>query len=165
MSFNKNNFIPINENAFVLHNFLSEEEADLLFKKAFNSSFTENDHPAQQIAYIPDKYVHEKISSILDNKIFCSNLGIFNTKPGMSWEEHTDLDYHTKPRYKKLYGGIIYLNDFLGGDLFYSESNTIYHPLKGDIVLHNANTKHGVSKLLSDYRYTINFYIWKNNVV
>lgn len=54
------------------------------------------------------------------------------------------------------WGFIIYYNDFEGGSLFYPDQCRIYHPKKGDILIHSSEEHciHGVSRLESETRYT-----------
>lgn len=59
------------------------------------------------------------------------------------------------------YGMVIYLNDFEGGELEYTQQNVIYKPSIGDFVIHSAkeHCTHGVKTVLSEVRYS-----YSNNI-
>ena len=166
MSFDQRQFIKINEDAFVFKNFITDEHADEMKMVAESNYFTVREsHPIHEISGYPDGKVHQMISRLLEKGTFCSNLSFVNTPKGLFWGEHTDLLDYDKPSKKKTHGGIIYLNNFDGGDVYYPESKTSYHPNKGDMIIHRSDKVHGVKEVKSDSRYTINFHLWTRNVI
>jgi hypothetical protein len=166
MSFDKRQFVKINDYAFVFKNFITDQHADEMQKIAKTNHFiVRESHPIQEISGYPDGRVHEMISRLLEKGTFCSNLSFVNTPKGLFWGEHTDLEDYNKPYQKKTHGGIVYLNNFEGGDVYYSESNTSYHPNRGDLLIHESDKLHGVTEVKSDGRYTINFHLWVKNVI
>jgi hypothetical protein len=166
MSFDKRQFIEINPDAFVYKNFIDAEYADILKNDAYSNTFTIRDiHPIHEIHGYPDGQVHQKISRLMDKSTFCSNLSFVNTPEGLSWAEHTDLEAYDNLKRKKIFGGIIYLENFEGGEVYYPETNTEYHPSKGDMIIHSSKVIHGVREVKSKSRYTINFHLWGRDVV
>ena len=165
MSFNKDGFTKINEEAFVYKGFIDEDHADKLKNMAQKSPFKVREiHPIHEIGPVEDKHINEKISGILNPGNHCPGLSLVNTPRGLSWADHTDLDgYDNSVEGNKIFGGIIYLEDFDGGEICYKDYNTEYHPEKGDMVLHSSSVVHSVNEVKSDSRYTINFHIWSSD--
>jgi hypothetical protein len=105
--------------------------------------------------------IEKEISKILDDNLYCRVSDVVLTPKGVSWGEHTDLDEYpfTDNNEEKLYNGILYLNDFIGGDIYYPEYNASHHPKKGDLVIHESRLIHGVREVKSDARLSISFVI------
>lgn len=53
------------------------------------------------------------------------------------------------------YGYVIYVNDFEGGEIYYTDIDLEYAPKKGDLVIHSASSKykHGVRPVTKGPRY------------
>ena len=167
MSFNKENFIKINEEAFVYKNFINKDYAEKLKLLAKEMPFKVREiHPIHEMGHIADGYINEKISRLLNSNSYCPGLSLVNTPKGLSWAKHTDLDsYDDSQRGSKTFGGVIYLEDFKGGEICYPDYDIEYHPDQGDMILHSASVVHSVNEVISDSRYTINFHIWSSDVI
>jgi hypothetical protein len=53
-------------------------------------------------------------------------------------------------------GLIMYLNDFEGGEIYYSNQDVTYYPKAGDLVIHSSqeHCRHQVQEVKSDIRYS-----------
>jgi hypothetical protein len=59
------------------------------------------------------------------------------------------------------YGYVMYLNDFTGGEIYYTDINLEIAPQKGDLVVHSASSKykHGVKPVVKGPRYAYTNFI------
>ena len=97
---------------------------------------------------------------------------------GNFWGEHSDIHDFTEAEnlsklyvegtpYKELelsiYGLVVYLNKFEGGEIYYPTQNIIYAPNQGDMVIHSALpiALHGVKPVISEKRYSYSNHIYK----
>ena len=163
MTINFSKFENINESAFLIKSFLDENLCDKIIKKTIidlNKIKKFNKISNIKLEFYKEE-VKKMVDSLLNNGIQSNGFTFVETPKGISWPEHTDSGNWNYANAKKLFGGIIYLNNFSGGDVYYPDTNTKYHPSKGDLIIHDVNTIHGVTLVESDFRYGIVFFIWK----
>lgn len=172
------NFEEIGDEIYVYKNFLSEEECSLIVNSLDN--FSKEDWEINRFNDLPTiqnvkelNLVYEKLNSILPDHLFLAGkqLTAFIMQKYKTWPEHYDSDYLQSTKksmlsYKEgmkyveknycVYGSIVYLNDFEGGEIYYPNQNIEYHPNKGDLVIHSSEAKclHGVKMVKSSKRYT-----------
>jgi hypothetical protein len=164
MHFNRENFLNISDYSFVHHNFINDSMCDKISKEMLR--FSENPkninlvNEIKVLKNMDNKKIKKQISNILDSNLYCSMFDFVNTPKGISWGEHTDLDDpYAQIDEEKLYNGIVYFNDFIGGDIYYPEYNAFHHPKKGDLVIHESRLVHGVTETKSDARLSMSFVI------
>jgi hypothetical protein len=166
MSFDKSKFEKINDSAYVYKNFLSEKQCNNLIylskKFLFKPLFDTHDAIFASGELINQSFLPEMMREFLDKETFAGGFAFGNTPKNGKWPVHTDSEGKLD-KGVKTWGGILYLNNFEGGDVFYPETNTSYHPNLGDIVLHTKYVEHGVKEVLSDVRKTIIFHLWELN--
>lgn len=59
------------------------------------------------------------------------------------------------------YGAVVYLSDFGGGEIYYSEQGIEYKPEVGDLVIHSSfpDYRHGVREVTSGVRYVYSTFL------
>lgn len=64
-----------------------------------------------------------------------------------------------------LYGIVVYLSEFAGGEIYYPNQEVIFAPEPGDMIIHASSVecKHGVKPVLSGNRFVVSPYIVKYN--
>ena len=62
--------------------------------------------------------------------------------------------------FDKKWGGVIYISDFEGGELYYPDVNIECKPNKGDMVIHRSDLPHGTKINQTDERRTITFVVY-----
>jgi hypothetical protein len=164
MYFNRENFLNISDYSFVHHNFISDRLCNKISKKILRLSENKEEinfvNDIKVMKNMNNKKIVKKISSLLDSNLYCNTFDFVNTPKGVSWGEHTDLDDpFADSTEEKLYNGIIYLNDFIGGAIYYPEYNALHQPKKGDLVIHESRLIHGVTEVKSDARLSMSFVI------
>ena len=164
MHFNRENFLNISDYSFVHHNFISDTLCNDLANKMIQISQDEDNvkwvNGIKVMQNIDNTEIVKKIYNILDTDLYCGVFDFVITPKGISWGEHTDLDDpYVENNEEKLYNGIIYLNNFVGGDIYYPEYNVSHHPQKGDLVIHESRLVHGVTETKSDARISMSFVI------
>lgn len=170
----------IDKNIFILKNFISQEEADVLLNIALNSSSSD----WEQYDYIPHGEDHEWENRILMldpsndtvNKIFTRIQDIINKIIGTNKYEYTGFnsiyraqqgdfmkthaDIGLGPKFK--YGIVLYLNgNYTGGEIYYPNLNIVVKPEALSLVLHPANEiyRHGVREVTLGTRYSMTSFI------
>jgi hypothetical protein len=164
----------IHDMVYVFHNAFSDEQCGITMDKSKSSS----QHNSYVIPKV-DTFVKilaegkpmEDEKELLNNLlkpgpgVKYSDLCITNVQYNKCWGPHEDSmkgrDFNAEGRL--FYAGVLYLNDFEGGDLVYPDIGVKYKGKKGDLVLHDANIWHFVNRVQSEDRYAMTFYIWKNH--
>jgi hypothetical protein len=182
MGFDKTNFKKINENAFLFNNFISKEECDRFIELTVGCEWTEAGGGQVKLCEVfSDEHtsLYNKIKNICDKDVVPNGLIYSKIEKGKFWYEHKDEMGYGGNDESKLFGGVIYINDFEGGEIFYPEEGNqfkgesrwtpefggeIYHPSKGDMILHPVDVWHGTEPLLSDVRYAITFLLCKEKI-
>jgi len=163
-AFNKDGFKDIHQQSFVYNNFLSDELCDQLVLEMLNGKYTIYSNNGIRFY---DLSVDEKIKNMIFNisSPWVKNGGfVFCHIEQNSWcGDHRDSSYDYNLSGWHIWGGVIYLTNFKGGDMVYPEHNVRYHAKKGDLILHTGNTLHYVDHVESSDRYTITFYLWKED--
>ena len=165
-------FVKIHDEAFVYHNFLSQEELKEIFDNI--KQINNNEEIGHVIINMPDfaKYHERFISLFTGDKIHFADMTEIQVRyPGAGQKVHIDIVNHMNPLLymivDKDFEGekeeilinplafIIYLNDdYEGGEICYPEYNIEYKPAAGDLVVHCVETPHGVNIVKSGIRYT-----------
>ena len=102
------------------------------------------------------------IDNLCNESVRSRGLTFIHSPKGSFWGAHRDGTGHDHNLNGwHLWGGVIYLEDFEGGDIVYPEENKRYHPKKGDFLLHGSLTLHHIEEVKSDKRYTISLLLWK----
>ncbi len=161
-------FKKIDEEIWVINNFLHKEESEEYVSIAESADESEwwnkssgwydgkflsiNDKPIIKTSFEISKRFSELFENGSSYK-FGNPSSIHRMLPGQEMFVHADfpeLD-NIKEEYV-LCNAAIYHNDFEGGELFYPEIGIEYKPLPGDLVMHPGTTKyrHGVKKVLGN---------------
>lgn len=164
----------IHDMVYVFHNAFSDDQCTITMDK----SRLADKHNAYKIKKV-DTFVKilaegkpmEDEKLILNNLlnpgpgVQYSDLCITNVQYNKCWGPHEDSmkgrDFNNEGRL--FYAGVLYLNDFEGGELVYPDIGVKYKGKKGDLVIHDANVWHFVNRVKSVDRYAMTFYIWKNH--
>lgn len=176
MLFNNSNLIEIGKDIYVYKNFLSNEECDKY--ASFAKSLPEDKwKTSNNQVYIAEKTyslrpVPGKIRKIVPEELkVAMGCQIIRLSEGAKYEPHHDANIYTDviDRFNKykdgddfdlelypLYGIVVYLNDFEGGEIYYPEQGLEYKPSKGDLVIHSAgkHCTHGTRPVIAGDRYT-----------
>lgn len=147
----------------IIKNFLTKDECLILLKEAESSNNWKPQHKDTGIFILPSKNhklmidINNRVSKLFDKRLYTQMIRmIHKTDKNSFWEEHSDNSGAKNTRY----GVVIYLNDnFTGGDLIYTESNTIVKPEQGMLVCHPGDKRHKVSPVDSGNRYTLTSFI------
>lgn len=176
--FNHPNFEKIEENIWVIHNFLLENECKEYTQVAETAKEEEwwkenngwykgkflsiQDMPVIQTSFkISDRFA--KLFEYAKEYSFGGPGSIHRMLPGEEMFVHADFAEidNVKEDYV-LFNAAVYHNEFDGGELFYPELGIEYKPKSGDLVMHPGTTKyrHGVKKVLGDQtRYMSNTWV------
>jgi len=162
----------IEENIWVIHDFVKKEESEIYLQAA--RSANEEDWWKENGGWYKGKYLNLSQNNIiqeLSNSIIkrFSNLfkdgdkysygspgSIHRMTQGQEMFVHADFsEIDDKDDDIVLFNTAIYHNDVPGGEIYYPEIGVEYHPTQGDLVMHPGTTKyrHGVKKVLGDTRY------------
>ena len=157
-------FEKINDEAYVWRNFLDEEISDAAFQQSW------------ELSQDPDRFVREGIELLgnaMDQRIidkvedFFKDTGYeikyflhWYTPPHLWFGIHRDDEAPDITPIKKAYGGVLYLSEMNGGELFYPTNNTKVQPHKGDLILHTAGIPHGATGVDGDNKRTITFVVY-----
>jgi ectoine hydroxylase-related dioxygenase (phytanoyl-CoA dioxygenase family) len=182
MTFNKSKFYKINDKAFLYKNFISHDICDKLVNLSINLEYTEGGGDAKVLfadAFNNESSVVENlINDLCDEGICVNGLVYAKMKKNNKWHPHKDEMGYGGNDDSKLYGGVVYINDFDGGEIFYpipdSEGNMglewselyggeIYKPNKGDLILHTVDAWHATKPNLSDERIALTFLLVKKS--
>jgi hypothetical protein len=178
------NFEKIGDEIYLYKNFLSEKESLNILNVLENlekNNWTLNKFNNILTAKVNKlDLIYNKLNNILSKELYLP--GYQTTamlmEKGQSWPEHYDADYlddlkEEMSLYKDglnylekdycVYGSIVYLNDFEGGEIYYPKQNIEYKPNNGDLIIHSSEMKcmHGVKSVKSNKRYTYANLIYK----
>jgi predicted 2-oxoglutarate/Fe(II)-dependent dioxygenase YbiX len=149
----------------IIKNFLTKDECDLLLLEAKSSNNWKPQNQDTGIFILKTNNhkmmieIHKRLSLLFDKNLHTQMIRmIHKTDKDSFWSEHSDNSGGNDIEY----GVVIYLNeDFDGGELVYTESDTRIRPEKGLLVCHRGDQKHLVSKVTSGDRYTLTSFIRK----
>lgn len=158
----------INDFSVIYKNFVSQEICESIVNKMKNFELKSGKgrFPSRLIWGPESEHLDEgdqiinSISSLLSNGLVCDGLSFINVPKGSNWHEHTDSMGYSGEGNAKVYGGVIYLNNFDGGSLYYPESGTEVYPKIGDMVIHTVDVWHGTRITESENRFILTFLIW-----
>jgi hypothetical protein len=169
----------ITEGSYIYRNFLSDELCQKLYDQSKNSE-PEAIHyrEADGIYLIGTPVLQEcidQVNNLLKGSGYWTDLYLHWMVPkNYLFYVHRDDENPDYSGYNKEWGGVIYLSDFEGGDLFYpsadkqNDLNTIdpndimCHPNRRDMVIHRSDLPHGTRKNLTDDRRTITFVVYNH---
>ena len=170
-------FDKLENNIYVYHNFVLDNELDQinndldnleekLWHKFENKQHSQSPEMASMIPVL------NRLNAIVPNSFsIVQHTSINRLVRGGSWGIHSDnaefIDIRNKSKSlipgqpfrivdNNIYGIVVYLNTFYGGELFYTKKNLLYKPLPGDLIIHGAeeDCEHMVKEVLSDKRYS-----------
>jgi hypothetical protein len=178
---NLNGSVTLGTDIHVYPNFISEEERIEILKDIISipeekwvGHFNEGSQGAETAHALIEKFIpiNKRLSEILDDGVYLgSSLAATRMKRGWVGPHHTDnFDFLDVIEASKnlsneddfdiaensIAGLIMYLNDFEGGEIYYSNQDVTYYPKAGDLVIHSSqeHCRHQVQKVLSDIRYS-----------
>jgi len=183
---NNQNFVPIGEDIFVKHGFVTDDEIYVILNKIKLTKQEEWDcsHPEGHGVLSPmikevGRFT-ERLQNMIPDPLFVHKIGGVNRltvgqKHGIHSDNHDFLpirelhkNFESDKPYKlvddTVYGVVIYLNDdYDGGEIFYTKQNITYKPIAGDIIIHSAeeHCEHGVNPVKIGSRYSISSSIRK----
>lgn len=150
----------------IIHNFLSDEECNVLIQEAITSQKWKPQNENTGIFILKSENhkilidINKRVSGLFDKELHTQIIRmIHKTNSDSFWEEHSDNAGGEEIKY----GVVLYLNeDFEGGELVYPELDLEIKPKKGMLVYHLGSEKHRVSKVISGDRYTLTSFIREN---
>lgn len=176
MLFDNPNLISIGKDIYLYKNFLTKEECE--YYTSFARSLPEEKWEAQNqdISIATKTYylrpIPSKIRKIIPGELkVAMGCQVIRLLQGGKYEPHHDANIYSDVierfnRYKDgqdfdielypLYGIVVYLNDFEGGEIYYPLQNIEYKPTAGDLIIHSAeeHCTHGTKPVTSGERYT-----------
>ena len=183
--FNHNGYeiLQLEDNIFLIKNFISDQEQNDILSIAKNASDAEweldyyerkgKNHPIdlndnwykKALNIINSEYpeiLQDRLQKIIGNSLKVRKfLTIQRHYPGTNLPEHVDKQYNEKLEY----ASVLYLNDdFNGGELFFPLKNIMIKPKAKDLIFFYTGEKyiHGVKTVLpGPTRYVIATFIWK----
>ena len=179
--FNSLGFEKIENNIWVIHDFLSKEEQKEYTNLA--NSVNEEEWWKGNDSWYKGKFleisnmpimqtslnISERFANLFQNKnkyTFGSPSSIHRMLPGQDMYVHADFPETDRVQEDHvLFTAAMYFNEFQGGELFYSEIGIEYKPKPGDLVIHPGTTqyRHGVKPVLgSQTRYMSNTWVADN---
>lgn len=162
----------IEENIWVIHNFVKQEESEIYLEIA--NSVDEEEWWKENGGWYKGKYLNLSNNSIIKelstdiikrfstafkdgkNYQFGSPASIHRMIKGQEMFVHADFsEVDDEDKEVVLFNTAIYHNNVAGGEIYYPEIGIEYHPTQGDIVIHPGTTKyrHGVKPVLDQTRY------------
>jgi len=171
------NVEQIGPEVYIYKNFLSKEEADDICSYIDAKDESEWFHPIEGFfiknLICPEKisFVRDKLKTLLpDYMLLGESTNASKMVKGDKWGVHADVydfaeveqmakEYVEGTPYEirdlSIYGTVVYLNDFEGGEIFYPNLGIIYKPNPGDLVIHSSaeGCSHGVAIVKSEKRY------------
>lgn len=185
MFLNNLNMIEMDKDIYLYKNFLSQYEIEDI------SSYLDSQHESkwfkisEEIAaeniHLDEKLnkIRDRIVSLLPEKTYLGNsLQAVRMLKGQFWYEHADVhDWHEVEKLANsyvegtpfeekelpIYGVVVYLNNFIGGEIYYTNQNLTYKPNAGDMIIHGSSEMHthGVKEVKSEKRYSYSNHIYK----
>jgi hypothetical protein len=170
--YNVTDLSKIEENIWVLHNFVTQQESEVYLN--FANSSNEDQWWKENSGWYKGKYLNasnnieiqtisqsiiKRFSSLFktnENIQYGSPCSIHRMTKGQEMFVHADFSEIDKDDTGViLFNTAIYHNDVPGGEIYYPEIGVEYHPIQGDLVIHPGSTKyrHGVKPVLNDTRY------------
>jgi len=181
MFHNHPSFEKLGNDIYVFHNFLSNKELNHLQKFIKANERLLWNYKGEDIAYhkfsaytVEVDFIYNKLMAWLSiyspENYVKKNNSIIKLRKGETWSLHADnhdyLELRKKAsKYKEgseftlednnIWGLIVYLNDFEGGEVFYPRQNLTIKPLPGDLILHSSDEhcEHEVLEVLSEARF------------
>lgn len=172
------NFEKISDEAYVWRNFLGDELADVLFKEseAISNSPAGTDNLngyAREDRSDRVQLLHGDVDQRAVDKVneFFKDTG-FEIKHFLHWHNpadiwfpiHRDEEAPDPTPLKKSWGGVLYLSEMDGGELFYPTNNTWFQPHKGDLVLHTASIIHGAAAVKGENKRFVTFVVYDKSI-
>lgn len=169
---NLNNLNQIGEDIYVCKNFLSNEDL-LTINNEINlkkEDLWDTKNRSKEIKSLT--IIYNKIKKIVKDPYHTTNSSTMNILSiGDTWGLHADnadfLDTRKQSLLLKngedfilknnnIFGLVVYINDFGGGELNYPNQSITYKPQAGDFVIHSAeeHCSHKVLKVTSGVRYS-----------
>lgn len=180
---NNSNIVSLSEDIFLYKNFISENEAEALYKKCIdysdeiwnsvkNSVVWYNGKTTSDVAEARELF--KKVNDLVfETHTPTPSYSFVRMFTGDSMHEHTDTcgdeeatandDFNTCSITD--YGVVIYLNnDYEGGEISYPDLGISYKPSPGDLIIHNARIAHEVKEVISGTRYCYPTFLIKNEL-
>lgn len=150
---------------YEVENFLTDEELRAIVESIKEDKFKEM-HPGTTIQHLHYslsfiREVSNRMMSYFENaKSYVPITNIRRLKTNEFMHPHGDND--TKdPKNEVIFGVVIYLNDdFLGGELKYSDIGFSIKPKSASMVVHSADIRHEVLQVKSGNRYCLTSFIY-----
>lgn len=164
----------IHDGVYVFHNVFDDDQC----LKTMSKSASSDKHDTYEIKklnmevqILTEGVNMETEKQILNNllkpgkDVLYSDLCITHVQYNKCWGPHEDSmksrDFNKEGRL--FYAGVLYLNDFDGGDIIYPDIDIKYKGKKGDLIIHDCNLWHFVNRVHTKDRYAMTFYIWKKH--
>jgi hypothetical protein len=171
MLFDKFKIKDIDDGIFVVQNFISEYECQNIVDALTNEKYTiRKDNmlvcERNEKTLFYSNFIENKITENIAPSLLIKEGGFNCILQGNTMTGHTDLDGFDHKKFSKKYGVVLYLNNFVGGDVRYPKLDISYHPSAGDLLMHKPHILHEVLEVKSHNRYTYTSYVWsEKNVV
>jgi hypothetical protein len=173
------NFEKISDVTYVWRNFVGDELTDDLFNQSvaisnspigtdrLNGYAREDREDRVQLLHGEvDQRLVDKVNNFFKNTEFEIKHFLHWHNPANVWFPiHRDEEAYDPTPFKKAWGGVVYLSEMDGGELFYPTNNTWFKPHKGDLVLHTADIIHGAVAVKGDNKRFITFVVYDKNIL
>jgi hypothetical protein len=161
----------IDDGIFVVKNFISENECQNIVDMLQDEKYKIR-RDNMLACELSDKtlfysnFIENKIAENIGPNLLIKQGGFNCILQGNTMTGHTDLDGFDHRSFSKKYGVVLYLNNFIGGQVRYPKLNISYQPSAGDFLMHKPHILHEVLEVKSHNRYTYTSYVWsQKNVV
>jgi hypothetical protein len=147
-------FKKIGERIYVLENFISESERNVICQELSKTNWIQLEYENVTGVLKESDILIKKLQNLL-NESFNGKLNLSTSfkrlLKGQTMGIHFDANYDPSLDYAI----IVYLNPFEGGQLHYREQGITFQPKVGDLVIHGADKfcTHQVFEVKSDIRY------------
>ena len=160
------NFEKINDEAYIWRGFLDPDTTDEIFNEseAISNSIHKEVRPGDRVQLLHGDVDSRLVNKVLDffkDTIYEIRYFLHWHVPRNTWFAiHRDEEAPDPTPMKKAWGGVIYLSDMNGGELFYPVNNTWVKPGKGDLILHTASIAHGAMGVDGDNKRFVTFVVY-----
>ena len=141
-------FVTVEQQQKVLEYSKSLDESQWWHKEQEGTFF----YGKQQLGKLPDVFdeINQSVDNLFSEVLYFGSVALQRSLEHEPMQTHRDywikdLDYYIR------YGIVIYYNDdYVGGEIEYSELGIVHKPKARSLILHGGNILHGPKKVVGD---------------